>query len=415
MVPEGWRVCRVEELGEVVAGKAKNKNGDGEQRPYLRVANVFDGRIDVSSVYSMPFTESEFARYELRHGDVLLNEGQSLDLVGRCSIYRGELGRPGAIQNALIRFRADDGCDSVFAEQLFRWCQASGIFASIATQTTSIAHLGVTRFANLEVRVPPLPEQRKIAAILSSVDEAIEKTQAVIDQVQVVKKGLMQELLTRGLPGRHSKFKQTEIGEIPEEWDVVTLGDIGRLQTGLAKNKKNQGDVEVPYLRVANVQDGHVDLSEVKTVTVSAEAVARYSLRPGYVLFTEGGDADKLGRGTVWDGQISPCLHQNHVFAYEPNAGVDPWFISFYAGSEHGKSYFLDAAKQTTNLASINSTQLKALPLPLPSEDEQREIVSRIRLVLDRFEAEQRSLSALQTLKQSLMSTLLTGELRVTP
>ena len=67
---------------------------------------------------------------------------------------------------------------------------------------------------------PPLPEQRKIAAILSSVDDAIDKTQAVIDQVQVVKRGLMQELLTRGLPGRHTRFKQTEIGEIPEEWDV---------------------------------------------------------------------------------------------------------------------------------------------------------------------------------------------------
>ena len=80
--------------------------------------------------------------------------------------------------------------------------------------------------------VPPLPEQRKIAAILSSVDDAIEKTQAVIDQVQVVKRGLMQELLTRGLPGRHTRFKQTEIGEIPEKWSLATLSQLADVRRG---------------------------------------------------------------------------------------------------------------------------------------------------------------------------------------
>ena len=110
---------------------------------------------------------------------------------------------------------------------------------------------------DFEFGVPRLPEQRKIAAILSSVDDAIEKTQAVIDQVQVVKRGLMQELLTRGLPGRHTRFKQTEIGEIPEDWRVVRVGQIGAIEAGRQRSPWAKGERR-PYLRVANVYDGYI-------------------------------------------------------------------------------------------------------------------------------------------------------------
>ena len=103
----------------------------------------------------------------------------------------------------------------------------SPIFRSFAVSrmrgTSGRQRVPASVFDDFKVGVPPLPEQRKIAAILSSLDDAIEKTQAVIDQVQVVKRGLMQELLTRGLPGRYTRFKQTEIGEIPEEWDFLPL------------------------------------------------------------------------------------------------------------------------------------------------------------------------------------------------
>ena len=109
-------------------------------------------------------------------------------------------------------------------------------FERLVQGSTGLWNIEAQRFVGLQLSMPPLPEQRKIAAILSSVDDAIEKTQAVIDQVQVVKRGLMQELLTRGLPGRHTRFKQTEIGEIPEDWDFLSLVDLAEpghgLQTG---------------------------------------------------------------------------------------------------------------------------------------------------------------------------------------
>src|SRR5690606_4567437 len=99
----------------------------------------------------------------------------------------------------------------------------------------------------------------------------------------------------------------------------LPLHEVAEVRTGLAKGKANLKDpVELPYLRVANVQDGHIDLTQVKFILVERSQIERYSLRTGDILMTEGGDFDKLGRGDVWQGQIPVCLHQNHVFAVRP-------------------------------------------------------------------------------------------------
>jgi type I restriction enzyme S subunit len=121
-----WEVKRVEERGDVLAGKALAVNAPGPQRPYLRTKNVLDGAIELSDVLRMPMTEAEFSRFEILDGDVLLNEGQSLELVGRASIYRGEFGGRCAIQNQLLRFRGLPSTCPEFAAQAFRKCQKDG-------------------------------------------------------------------------------------------------------------------------------------------------------------------------------------------------------------------------------------------------------------------------------------------------
>src|SRR5207244_13322662 len=125
--------------------------GPGRPTPYLRTDDVFDGRIDLDDVLQMPMTDSDLSRYCLQYGDVLLNEGQSLELVGRCAMYNGEYPEPCAIQNQLVRFRAREGVSANFTAHLFRHCQATGVFATIAMQTTSVAHLGVSRFHQLQL------------------------------------------------------------------------------------------------------------------------------------------------------------------------------------------------------------------------------------------------------------------------
>lgn len=203
---------------------------------------------------------------------------------------------------------------------------------------------------------------------------------------------------------------------LPTGWKRMTLDQVAEVQTGIAKGKVINGSaVTLPYLRVANVQDGHVDLSVVKKITLKCSEVNRYRLRLGDVLFTEGGDFDKLGRGTVWNGEIEPCLHQNHVFAVRPDCDyLLPEFLAFQAASEYGRRYFQLSSKQSTNLASINSTQLKQFPVLIPPLPEQRKITEILRTWDQAIEMTEALLAAARAQKRGLMQKLLTGEWRVT-
>ena len=162
---EGWIWARVRDVGKVTLGRQRSPehhNGT-HMRPYLRVANVYEDRIDLSSVLEMNFTPDEFETYSLQHGDILLNEGQSPELVGRAAMFRSEL-EGACFQNTLIRFRAHPGVSPGFALLVFRSYLHNGRFRSIAKWTTNIAHLGAQRFAQLEFPLPPLAEQERIVA-----------------------------------------------------------------------------------------------------------------------------------------------------------------------------------------------------------------------------------------------------------
>jgi hypothetical protein len=174
--------------------------------------------------------------------------------------------------------------------------------------------------------------------------------------------------------------------ELPVGWQRVHLREIAQIASGVTKGRKFNGaeTVSSPYLRVANVQAGRLDLTEVKEVEVLPSDVEKYRLQPGDVLMTEGGDRDKLGRGSIWRGEVANCIHQNHIFRVRPNLSrLLPEYLSLYLGSPDAKSYFLRAAKQTTGIASINITQLSEFPVVVPPVKEQR----RIAAALDKADA----------------------------
>ncbi|HJP61230.1 MAG TPA: restriction endonuclease subunit S [Gemmatimonadaceae bacterium] len=163
-LPPGWTWTRVNEAGEVRLGRQRAPKHERGQHPtkYLRVANVFDDSIDYSDILEMNFTPAEQAIYRLRPGDILLNEGQSVELVGRAAMFRGEVADI-CFQNTLIRFRAYDAVDPEYALLVFRHYFHSGRFRRVAKWSTNIAHLGATRFAALEFPLPPRSEQERIA------------------------------------------------------------------------------------------------------------------------------------------------------------------------------------------------------------------------------------------------------------
>jgi type I restriction enzyme S subunit len=178
------------------------------------------------------------------------------------------------------------------------------------------------------------------------------------------------------------------LGQVPQHWQVKRLKFIATVQTGVAKGKDNNGKdtLEVPYLRVANVQDGYLSLDDVSTIEIPRADLSRYSLCPGDVLMNEGGDFDKLGRGHVWQGEIEPCIHQNHVFAVRP-AKVPPYWLNAFTGSQAAQFYFMGRSKQSTNLASISSSSVMELPVVVPPDDELSAVLTHLDRETTRIDA----------------------------
>lgn len=187
---------KVSECGDVQLGRqrAPQYQTGNHTRPYLRVANVFDGYLDLSDVLSMDFDERDYANYRLRSGDILLNEGQSRELVGRSCIYRDEI-EGSCFQNTLIRFRPSPDTLSEYAQAYFQYCLYSGRFAEIASQTTSIAHLGADRFSEMEFPYLKLAQQKEVANELQSVEMARQKAQSHVHRSRDLKSALVNELL----------------------------------------------------------------------------------------------------------------------------------------------------------------------------------------------------------------------------
>jgi type I restriction enzyme S subunit len=200
-------------------------------------------------------------------------------------------------------------------------------------------------------------------------------------------------------------------------WPHVSLGEVAEIQSGVTLGRPLKGPtVRLPYLRVANVQDGHLELSVVKEIEILPSEVEKWRLIRGDVLLTEGGDRDKLGRGTVWREEIPNCIHQNHIFRVRTDSReFDPDFVAAIIGSPQGKAYFQAASKQTTNLASINQRQLKAFKLPRAPLEAQRQFVeqtSAVQAKTARLQSLQSdTASELDALMPSVLAKAFQGEL----
>jgi type I restriction enzyme, S subunit len=245
--------------------------------------------------------------------------------------------------------------------------------------TTFDRSVGREDFEDLPLALPPLEGQRRIAQFLDDqvalLDRAIDlrvSQEALLSEMRI--SDLSHDLAAPATDGTRSERAYTWLAA--SKFPLVKLGYVCDLQSGVTVNAGRGSGSTYPYLRVANVQDGWVSLHEVKTIEVSPPQAARSRLRTGDVLMTEGGDLDKLGRGTVWHGQIADCLHQNHIFALRPHVDrLLPDFLALMTRTHHARCYFESTGNRTTNLASTNSHKIMAFRFPLPPLVEQRALV----------------------------------------
>jgi type I restriction enzyme S subunit len=262
-LPPGWRWTRVAAAGEVTLGRqrAPQHQHGPHLRPYLRVANVFEDRIDTSDILKMNFTPEEAEVYTLQHGDILLNEGQSPELVGRPAMYRDEI--PGAcFQNTLIRFRAGDATDPGYALLIFRHYMHSGVFRRIARWSTNIAHLGLERFRALPFPLPPLEEQQRIVAEtrrrLNAIAAQIEAVELSISRLPEMEKELLAAAIAGELVDQDSADELAttlleRLGPPPPE--LLPEGDVAQ--------RKETAPVSVKRTSASRRQAPNSDLAAV--------------------------------------------------------------------------------------------------------------------------------------------------------
>lgn len=281
---------------------------------------------------------------------------------------------------------------------LFRFLQTVNLYAY--SSKTTVPSVRKSELERIPIPIPPLPEQRRIADILDKADAIRRKRKEAI--------ALTEELL-------RSAFLEMFGDPVtnPKGWDVKPLGELADIASGVTKGKKYDGRklVTVPYMRVANVQDGHLVLDDVAQITVSENEASRYLLRRGDVLLTEGGDPDKLGRGAVWHGEVADCIHQNHIFRVRAREDLLPDYLSALVASQRGKRYFLRAAKQTTGIASINMTQLKAFPALVPPRELQVRYLACAEMTRRARDRQSETQRELDVLFENLSRSAFRGEL----
>jgi type I restriction enzyme, S subunit len=263
-----------------------------------------------------------------------------------------------------------------------------------AQGTTNYAAIRPGDVLGYKIPLPSLEEQRRIVARIEELAARIEEA-----------RGLRSEAVEEADALTASAINAIFNSNYGDTWPAVNLGEVADIQSGVTLGRMLNGPtITLPYLRVANVQDGHLDLSTIKEIEILATEFEKWQLKPGDILLTEGGDWDKLGRGTVWDGEIPDCIHQNHIFRIRTNPkDFDPNFLITLISSPYGKSYFREASKQTTNLASINQKQLKAFKIFEPPLFEQQ----RIAAYLDGFRSKVKALKQLQSEISSELDALL--------
>jgi type I restriction enzyme S subunit len=402
--------------------------GDGQDVHCVRAAD-FDRDTLIVRRDKLPLRRvgsSSLRKHQLRPGDLVWEKsgGGETQPVGLA--VRFNLDEAAVCSNFCTKITPSTGTDPRYLAYVFAAAYALGLNQRCIKQTTGLQNLDGRSFLAGPWPIPEFAEQQRIADVLDAelarLAQIQDRRAAQLNALDRYVQAAISEALLPGIvtaADRHPRFPWLPMHS--EDRPLVRLGYISRLQSGLTVDgarARTRDDVTRPYLRVANVQAGYVSLDSVTEITIPRALAARSTLRPGDVLMTEGGDLDKLGRGTVWRGELADCLHQNHVFAIRVNRSrLDPDYLALVTRSAHGRYYFESTGVKTTNLASTNSSKILDLPVPLPRLDRQRAIVVDLGRQLEAVERVvkviEHQMARLRERREALTTAAVTGQVDV--
>jgi len=428
-IPEDWEVVRLGEIVKFQRGYSYRRSDLSETPTNIRfiTINEFEKegglKKNVEPVYLKETSEIK-EKFFLSPGDLLI---ANTDMTKGFIIGAPLLVTPKLIPETgkavfsmdLTKLIITD--DQVLSEFLFYWLMWRKIRRVMKqfAQGLNVKHLNHDLAKTLVVALPPLPEQKKIAEILRTVDDAIEKTDEAIERTERLKKGLMQRLLTKGI--KHERFKKTELGEIPEEWEVLTVGELIKEKIILRIQDGNHGELHpkthefsssgIPFITANCIKNNKLDLSECKFLPDDVvRRLVKGFAKPRDVLLTHKGS---IGLTAIVPKDVDLVVLSPQVTYYRVNnEKLRSEFLYYVFQTNYFKRQILPLSKQSTR-DYISLERQKRLKLPLPPLEEQKQIAEILSTVDRKLELLRQRKGKLERVKRGLMKDLLTGRKRV--
>lgn len=449
-LPEGWAWATLDEFTQ---GRGQSLDPSRHKAETFELYSI--PGFDAGAPELLNGSAIGSAKQMVNAGDVLLSKINPR--INRVWLVGEDRGFRQIASTEWIVFPRNDYINGDYLKFFLRQHHVRNFLASnVSGVGGSLMRIKASTLDGYPIPVAPRDEQRRIVEKIETLFAELDKGEESLRQVQTLLARYRQSVLKAAVTGeltadwraRHAgklehgrdllarilkarrenwqgrgKYKEpvepdtANLLELPDGWVWASLSQITWIKGGITVDKKRNptNPITLPYLRVANVQNGYLDLSHVREITVEAEKAEECLLKPGDILLNEGGDRDKLGRGWVWSGEIERCIHQNHVFRARPVlAELSSKFVSFYANA-FGQPFFMQKGKQSVNLASISLTAISGLPIPLPPVEEQREIVELLEDKLGEIgqleKACEHELSRSSALRRSVLRHAFAGKL----
>jgi len=424
VLPEEWKVVPLDNK------YIEFQNGlwKGKKEPYIKVRVLRntnfknDGTIDFEDVAELDVEQRNFKNREIIKDDIILERsgGGPTQPVGRVVFFEREDQFMYSFSNFTSRIRISDKL-IIFPKFLFYFLldfYNQGKTNDIQNRTTGIRNLDFSRYKQIPIPLPPLAEQQKIAAVLSAVQEAKEKTEAVIAAAKALKKSMMKHLFTYGPvspeEAENVPLKETEIGPVPEDWEVVRLGEVAvKLQYGLSLRASLHG--RFPILGMNNIQEGKIIVKDLnlKYIDLGDETFLKFKLNKGDILFNRTNAPNLVGKTAVFN------IDGNYVFAsyliriVTNHSKISPEYLNYYLNRNFVQKDLKKLASRGVSQSNISATKLITFQIPLPPLPTQQKIASILSAIDAKIEAEENKKKALEELFKSLLHNLMAAKLRV--
>jgi type I restriction enzyme S subunit len=405
LIPEDWEMVKLGDIGELQYGYTCAAMSKDTGIKFLRITDINDhGRVNWESIPYCKVGKNDYEKYKLNIGDVLFARIGAT--TGKAAFVDKEV--KGVFASYLIKFKP--ALKELETKFLYYFTQSNPYWIQVHKNREGQLKKGLnaTVLGTIELPLPPLPEQKKIAEILSTVDQAIEKVDEALEKTQRLKKGLMQELLTKGIG--HREFKNTEIGRIPKGWEVMELGEKANVRYGLGQPPTLEPK-GIPMIRATNVKRGKIVREGLIFINPSAVPNSRDPfLRAGDILVVRSGayTGDAALVTKEWEGAVA-----GYDLIVTPSDIIDSQFLTYYLLSSSVQKRHFVGLKVRSAQPHLNSSQVEETPIPIPPLPEQQKIAEILSTVDERLELLRTRKERLERIKKGLMNNLLTGKWRV--